>query len=164
MIWSGSADEKHTAAGALCNLVMTATADTLDAFAEARAIPAFVELLQVGIDLAKKAATKALRNLALRREENRSATIEAGAIPPLVELLLSQSTDSDLKKMAISALCTLKIDCHDPHGSVVDHVSKAASLFSAAANKERRAAKARIRELESENDDLKRKLPAEIRG
>ena len=93
-----------------------------------------------------------------------SGPIEAGGIPPLVDLLLSQSTDSGLKKRAISALCTLKIDCLDPHGSVVDHVSEAASLFFASVTKERRAAKARVRELESELADLKRKLPAKNGG
>ena len=89
----------------------------------------------------------------------RVCTNLAGAITALGELLLTEPHGG--RKGIIQLLWELKfksdVECPDV-------IRKAAELFFASASKERRAAKARIRELESENDDLKRKLPAKSGG
>ena len=102
--------------------------------------------------------------------------VEAGAVPLLVELLLSESFTQ--KKITAATLWHLKL--HDYawtmpganlHGldtfwnwikktSFPDVIEQAASLFFASVSEERRAAKARVRELESEKETLKRKRRA----
>ena len=122
------------------------------------AIPVLLELLRSENSDGQMAAVSAMAKLA-EHEEVKTALIEAGAITALGELLLTQSHDG--RKGIIQLLWELKFKS-DVESPVV--IQKAADVFFASVSKERRAAKARIRELESENDDLKRKLPAEIRG
>ena len=122
------------------------------------AIPVLLELLRSEDSDGAMAAVSAMKKLA-EHEEVKTALIDAGAVVLLGELLLTQSHGGrDLITQLLWQL-KFKSDVERP-----DVIRKAAELFFAAASKERRAAKARIRELESENDDLKRKLPAEIRG
>lgn len=131
------------------------------------AVPILVKLLRDGRGdlLVALSAMHALRKIAKDDEDLQAALIEAGAVPSLGELLLRISESGKLQNKpqeeVIELLWELKFKPH-----AVPHVviEQAAELFFTAASKERRAAKARIRELESENDDLKRKLPAEIRG
>ena len=171
---------------ALANLAMDR--DSCLLIADAGAVPLLVENLRCGSDYIKADAARALGNLASSDQSHiRSKVVEAGAVPLLMEILRSGTTDVlfegahalAIKYVVVSTLCILKFDCHDHHDSVIDHILEAASLFSvpafcdldldgdldfASVSEERRAAKARVRELEAENDDLKRKLPAEIRG
>ena len=138
------------------------------------AIPVLLKLLRDGRHVVKLLAAVALREIAKDDKDVQAALIEAGAVPLLGELLLLISLEISessvekavfkqevLKREVLELLWELKFKTHAASWVVVE---QAADLFFASASAERRAAKARVRELESELADLKRKLPAKNGG
>ena len=95
-------------------------------------------------------------------KDTKTALIEAGVIPLLGELLLSDFFSE--KASAATMLSELKFPNVTSPASIPVVIKEAADVCFASASEERRAAKARVRELESELADLKRKLPAKNGG
>ena len=103
---SGGGAVQEAAAHALCALSLPAEAPTLAAFADAGAIPLLVSMLQHSLDsgdaAVQESAADALWHLAAL--DGGPATVEAaGAIPPLVALLLARRGQPILKTDSAAA-------------------------------------------------------------